>query len=137
MTASLRPFARSRALRALGLMGWLMLVISSLAAAPAGMGQIHEPPMQAATAMADGSSQGLAHDDHAHASSHDCCDQHGDDPGSVSGQACGCVGMCASAVPPMAPGVLMASWVSGGYAQPLRLRAPSAPVSPPLRPPSV
>lgn len=134
MTASLRPFARSRGLRALVLMAWLMLVITSLAAAPLGMGSAPAHAMHAATAAVG---EPLHHAASGHAPSHDCCEQHADCCGNPTGHVCGCVGMCASALPPTPASVVVASWIATAYAPPLRLHAPSAPTAPPLRPPSV
>lgn len=133
MAASLRPFARSRGLFALGLVAWWMLVFSSLVAAPLGVESAHAHCMHGATAaVGEPTHHGLTH-----TASHDCCAQHDDCRGNASGHACGCVGMCASALPPEPGGMLMTAWVTAAYAGPTRLHAPSAPATPPLRPPSV
>jgi hypothetical protein len=117
-------------------MAWLMLVVTSLGAAPMGTGHSHGPAVDAVTATAsEPSHHGLAHHDPTHASSHECCGQQAGDPGAATGHACGCIGMCASAVLPAPAGVVMDSWVSTDYAQPARLNAPSTLTSPPLRPP--
>lgn len=131
MSPSLRLLARSRGLRALGLLAWLMLVLSSLATAPFGMAHAHAAPESGADTMAaEPAHPGMAHmlsqDDSTHV--HDnCC-------GGDLGQACGCFGLCASAVPPMSAGVT-ALPIALAYAPPLRVRAPSTPRVPPLRPP--
>lgn len=131
MSPSLRLIARSRGLRALGLLAWLMLLLGSLTAAPLGMTHAHAAPGSQAGAMAAEPTQaGMAHllsqDDCHHAHDH-CC-------GDAPGHACGCAGLCASAVPPM-PGVMTALPATLAYAPPLRVRAPSTPRVPPLRPP--
>ncbi|MGN2251881.1 hypothetical protein ACFWZ4_00700 [Frateuria sp. GZRe12] len=131
MSPSLRLIARSRGFRALGLLAWLMLVLSSLGTASLGIAHAHAAPASHAGAMAAAPTHpGMAHmlsqDDCHHAHDH-CC-------GDALGHACGCAGLCASAVPPM-PGVITALPATLAYAPPLRVRAPSTPWAPPLRPP--
>ena len=114
------------------MLAWLMLVLSSLGAAPLGMAHAHAAPGLDADAMASepahpGMAHTLSRDDCNHAHDH-CC---GDAPGHV----CGCAGLCASAVPALPAGALTALPVTLAYAPPLRVRAPSTPRVPPLRPP--
>ncbi|MCX7514254.1 hypothetical protein [Frateuria sp. STR12] len=133
MTASLRPFARSRGLFAVGLLAWLMLVVTSLAAAPLGMGSAYAHSVHEATAaVGEPLHHGLSH-----VPSHDCCEQHDGCCGHATAHVCGCVGMCASALAPMPASLLTASAVSAGYGHPTRIHAPTLPAAPPLRPPSV
>jgi hypothetical protein len=134
MTASLRPFIRSRGLRAMGALAWLMLVITSLAAAPLDMGRAHAHAMDGLTAAVG---EPLHHQGQSQAPSHDCCAQHDGCCGHQAGHACGCVGMCASAVPPT-PASLIAAWTGRSlYDRAMRVHAPSVVAAPPLRPPSV
>lgn len=116
-------------------MAWLMLVIASLGASPVGTGDMHGDAKQDVPAAAAGLSRYPTHADHSHASSHECCDQATADSGTAGEQACACIGVCAGPVPPAPGGVVMASLLPSRYAQPLRQHAPSAPTSPPLRPP--
>lgn len=132
MTLSLRSLARSRGLRALGLLAWLMLVITSLAAAPLGMASTHTHAMHAATAAVG---EPMHHGSN-HVPSHDCCAAHIHCCGTPAGHVCGCVGMCASALPPTPAGPVPGALMAVVHPWPLRVHAPSAPTAPPLRPPS-
>ena len=132
MTASLRPFARSRCLRVMGVLAWLMLVTTSLAAAPMGMQAHDAPPIHAATSVAGDRCHhdGLAMD--SAASTHHlagCC-------GSQAMPGCHCAAMCASAVPATLT-MIAAAPVSISYDMPPRIMAPSPDTAPPLRPPSI
>ncbi|UGB47310.1 hypothetical protein LQ772_08520 [Frateuria edaphi] len=132
MSPSLRLIARSRGLRALGLLAWLMLVLSSLTGAPFGMVQAHVATGSHARAMvAQPTHPGVAH----LLSQDDCHHAHDRFCGGALGHACGCAGLCASAVPAMPASAMTALPATRAYAPPLQVRAPSTPRVPPLRPP--
>ena len=132
MIASLRPFARSRCLRAMGVLAWLMLVVTSVTAAPMGMQAQDAQPMQAATSITGTSAH--CHDDgpandsvvsvHHHA---DCC-------GSHVAAGCQCPAMCVSVVPTTLT-MIAAVRLSTRYRMPPRIVAPAPTSAPPLRPP--
>ena len=143
MTLSLRQFARSRRLRAMGALAWLMLVINSLAAAPLGMtGMPHAHPVHATAAAVGGpaisgpavighvqqvvpmAAPASAGADHA-----DCC-------GGPDTRHCACAAICATALAPMAVVALTPLATTTIYAIPLRLSPPSLATAPPLRPPA-
>ncbi|MEO5829459.1 MAG: hypothetical protein ABIQ36_02720 [Rhodanobacter sp.] len=130
MTTSLRPFARSRCLRVMGVLAWLMLVTTSLAAAPLGMGghaahsrhaavaAVGEPCLHGATAKT------------AQSSCLDvgCC-------GDLAGHSCSCATMCSSVLP-SAPAIIIGSTaISVAYGLPSSANAPSPDTAPPMRPP--
>jgi hypothetical protein len=134
MTFSLHLLARSRRLRAMGVLAWLMLVINSLAAAPMGMtGAPHSHAMHATVAAA---SEHCHHHAAVKASRSSCDDQAGC-CGGMAGHACTCAAMCSTAVPPAAAVVLTSATITVGYAMPLPSSAPSLNAAPPLRPPAV
>lgn len=126
MTASLRPFARSRGLRALGVLAWLALVFSSLgmtAWPPAAAAHVapHAMPHAAVAQAANG---GMVH-------THDCCPDHAGAPTHAS---CSCDGLCASVLPPVP--ALQLSFLSPASMPALSGGEPPSVVrAPPLRPP--
>lgn len=128
MTPSLRPFARSPRLRALGVLAWLMLVVHALAAVPPqGMpGSDHRHAARAGVAAVAGQGHRLAAT---------CCD------GTAGGHAAGfdghgdCAAMCGNALVPSPPAVPVAMVVGAPHEHPLRIAAPSMNPVPPLRPP--
>ena len=132
MIASLRPFARSRCLRVMGVLAWLMLVATSLAAAPMGMQGQDAPSIHAATSipaehchhgeLANNSAVGVHHQP-------DCC-------GSPAVLGCHCPAMCASAVPATLTMITTVP-LSPSYSALLRITAPSPNAAPPQRPPLV
>lgn len=128
MTPSLRPFARSPRLRALGVLAWLMLVVHALAAVPL---QGAPSPVHRHAARADATAvEGLGHRLAAA-----CCD------GTAGGHAAGfdghgdCAAMCGSALLPSPPAVPVAMLVGTPHEHPLRIAATSMNPVPPLRPP--
>jgi hypothetical protein len=130
MIASLRPFARSRCLRVMGLLAWLMLVATSLSAAPTGM------PMDAAPVHAAASVTGVHCHQHmlakgSAATAHEsvCCSGH-----AVAG--CYCAAMCVSTLP-TALKMIAAVPLSARYDMLPPLVAPSPNSMPLLRPPSI
>ena len=132
MIVSLRPFARSRCLRAMGVLAWLMLVVTSVAASPMGMHAQDAQPMQMATSIAgshchDGEP---ASDSAAHLHQQpDCC-------GSQAMPGCHCAAMCAGAVPTTLT-MIAAMRLSTSYHRSPRIVALSPNSAPPLRPPLV
>jgi hypothetical protein len=129
MVPSLRQLHRSRALRALSAMAWLMLVVMSWMAS--------SMPLHAAgSAMVSHMSAGT----HGpvmvgHAASDPCCDTHADGDHASLKSPCHCPLLCSLAVVPADDYVLatvswrsfdIPSWAPDTLAQPTR---------PPLRPP--
>ncbi|HZX70221.1 MAG TPA: hypothetical protein VFE77_05315 [Rhodanobacter sp.] len=134
MTFSLRLLARSRRLRAMGVLAWLMLVVNSLAAAPMGMvGMPHSHAMHATVAAASEP----AHHPVAAEASRSCCDDQAGCCGGMTGYTCHCAAMCSTTLPPAAAVVLVSSSITARYAMPLPRSAPSLNTAPPLRPPAV
>jgi hypothetical protein len=132
MTASLPVFARSRGLRALGLLAWLALVIGSLAGTPLRSGSAHAQAMHATpTAVGEQAHRPAS----AHAL-HDGCARHGGCCANAGGDACPCIGMCAGALPSTPSVLAVVPMPSAAHARPPRQRAPAMPAAPPLRPPS-
>jgi hypothetical protein len=134
MTFSLRLLARSRRLRAMGVLAWLMLVVNSLAAAPMGMTGI--PPFHPAHATVAVASE-HCHHQAAVAGPRSCCDDQAGCCGDMMGHACNCSAMCSTTLPSAAAVVLTSSTITVRYAMPLPLGAPSLNTAPPLRPPAV
>ncbi|UJJ58300.1 MULTISPECIES: hypothetical protein [Rhodanobacter] len=134
MTFSLRLLARSRRLRAMGMLAWLMLVINSLAAAPMGMtGGPHSHPMHATVAAVS---------EHCHhhvavKASRSCCDDQAGCCGGMTGHTCNCAAMCSTTLPPGPAVALISTAITARYALPLPSSAPSLNTAPPLRPPAV
>jgi hypothetical protein len=134
MTFTLRQFMRSRLLRALGMLAWVLLVVNSLAAAPMGMAGVpRSHPVHITVAV-------VSEHCHHHVASNGsrpCCDaQHGC-CGGATGHACHCAAMCNSTLPPATVVVLAAVAMTARYAMPLSVMAPSLNTAPPLRPPAV
>ena len=134
MTLSLRLLARSRRLRAMSVLAWLMLVINSLAAAPMGMTEVpHSHPMHATVAAASEH----CHHDIAAKAARSCCDDQAGCCGGMTGHSCNCAAMCSTTLPPAAAVVLTSVAITASYAMPLPSSAPSLNTAPPLRPPAV
>src|SRR5574337_98035 len=134
MTFSLRLLARSRRLRAMGLLAWLMLVVNSLAAAPMGMSGVpHSHPVHATVAAA---SEHCHHNVAVTQARSSCGDQAGCH-GDMTEGSCHCAAMCSTTLPPATAVVLAAVATSDAYALPLPSSAPSLHTAPPLRPPAV
>jgi hypothetical protein len=127
MKPSVRPFARSRCLRAFSVLAWLMLVLGGtpVMAAPA-----HDAMAQ----MSKVAMAGMG-DMHANRASH--THGHGDCCTGDAAQACHCASMCASVMPSVA-NLRMAIHLPDTYAASLpRTDAPMLDTSPPLRPPAI
>jgi hypothetical protein len=134
MTLSLRLLARSRRLRAMGVLAWLMLVINSLVAAPTGMtGDPHSHPLHATVAAASEH----CHHPAAATGSQPCCGDQAGCCGGMTAHACTCAAMCGTTLPPAAAVVLIPAAITASYAMPLPSSAPSLITAPPLRPPAV
>lgn len=133
MSFSLRLLPRSRRLRAMSALAWLMLVVNSLNAAPIGSaGQLHSLPMQ--SAVAEANEDCLSHV--AVKGSESCCDVHAGCCGGMTTHACHCAAMC-STVPPATAVALVSVATSRSCALLLVSSAPSLNIAPPLRPPAV
>jgi hypothetical protein len=135
MTFSLRHLARSRRLRAMGVLAWLMLVINSLAAAPMGMmGMPHSHPMHTTVAAA---SEHCHHHVAANKTTRSCCDDQAGCCGGITGHTCNCAAMCSTTLLPAPAVVLISTAIPARYAMPLPRSAPALNTAPPLRPPAV
>lgn len=131
MTFSLRPLARSRRLRAVAVLAWLMLVINAVVAAPMGMDaappalSMHAPVAAAGT-----------HCDHAApVQPPHCCDDQADGHGAAYAY-CGCLAMCVAVLPSAAVD-LAATAITATYASAPVAAAPLLASAPPLRPPQI
>ena len=134
MTVSLCLLARSRRLRAMGVLAWLMLVVNSLAAAPMGMtGGPHSHSMHTTVAAV---SEPCHHHVAAKGSQSSCDDQSGC-CGGAAGHACTCAAMCSTTLAPGATTVPVSTPITARYAMPLPRSAPALNTAPPLRPPAV
>lgn len=133
MIASLRPFVRSRCLRAMGVLAWLTLVATSLAAAPLGIPiQAHASKHAAISTSVPGAhcQQSVFEKDSASAAREsDCCD-------GPAVRGCYCAAMCVSTLP-TAVKMITAVPFSARYSMPQPLLAPSPNSIPLLRPPLI
>ncbi len=138
MTLTLRQVTRSRPLRALGVLAWLLLVINSLAAAPPGMaaGHVSHPARVAAAHAAPVSMPAMLA---AHASCDDdsCCNKHAGCCDGVTAHGCSCAAMCSASLPPGSLIAMAPAGLGHIYALLPSLSAPSLHAAPPLRPPAV
>jgi hypothetical protein len=110
---------------------WLMLVITSVTAAPGGMPVPDASSVHAATSMAGDRCHHDGPATRSVAAVHhlaDCCGGH-----AASG--CHCPAMCATVVP-AALAMIAPMPLSVRYGMPLQALAPSPDTAPPLRPPS-
>lgn len=130
MTFSLRHLSRSRTLRVLAVMAWLMLVTTSLIAAPMPAASVGGESSHAALVSHHHYRHGDHAGSHAAAAASGCCQGH-------MGAACHCASLCGIALVP-APGHFALSWIvpSTGRAYGAA-RAPTRILLPPLRPPLV
>jgi len=123
----------------MSVLAWLMLVVTSLAAAPRCAEHHHGSASHAMATTA------VAYAQNAHAAAvrgsakaaHSCCDGDGDCCGGPSNTACGCAAMNASVLPSAVATVAAVLPMAMAYASPARVRAPTTDLAPPLRPPSV
>ena len=138
MTFTLRQITRSRPLRALGALAWLLLAFNSLAAAPlGGMGAAQAHPLHAAAA-ARGQQVHLAASAAAAAAGcadRSCCDDQAGCRDGLTLHGCSFASMCSVSLPPESLITLAAADISRRYALPPSLNAPSLHAAPPLRPP--
>lgn len=119
----------------MGVLAWLMLVISSLAAAPPGTAVVpHAHAMAATVAMVGGERADQAAPVTAAASAGaeqvDCC---GD---LTAHHYCVCAAMCVTALTPMVALTLAPVAATAVYAMPRRITPPALVTAPPLRPPA-
>ncbi len=136
MTLTLRQLIRSRPLRALSALAWLLLVINSLAAAPRGMaaGHVsHKAPAPVAHVAPVSTPAMVA----AHASCDDgsCCNKHVGSCDGCTAHGCSCAAMCSASLPPGSLIGLAPAGIGRTYALLPSLSAPSLHAAPPLRPP--
>lgn len=133
MIFSLRQLARSRRLRAMGVLAWLMLVVNSLAAAPpqmAGMSQAHAMTAPMATVGTHADQVGpMTAAMTAGADPVDCC-------GQLAAHHGACAAICITALTPAAAVALTPLALTAAYAMPRRISPPSLVAAPPLRPPA-
>ena len=140
MTLTLRQFTRSRPLRALGVLAWLLLVVNSLAAAPLGMmNGLHAHTLHAAVATVSQRVPVAAPAMAASAScaGHSCCNDQAGCCDGLTAHGCSCAAMCSSSLPPESLMALAPATIRTTYAIPPALSAPSLHAAPPLRPPAV
>ena len=137
MTLTLRQITRSRPLRALGALAWLLLVINSLAAAPLGMAagsaSHNAPPAAVAHAAIIATPTMLAA--HARCDDGSCCDRQAGCCDGLAAHGCSCAAMCSASLPPESLITLAPAAIGRSYALPPSLSAPSLHAAPPLRPP--
>jgi len=129
MTVSLRRLARSRGLRTLALLAWLMLISTSLAAAPMGMA-MHGSAAHAMAATGAAPHHGAAVSNHPAANMADraCC-------GDQMASGCHCHSVCGSVLHSVTVVVPTAMPFAVVYGPPSSVRAPSPNTAVPLRPP--
>ena len=138
MTVTLRQITRSRPLRALGALAWLLLVINSLAAAPLGMAAgsaSHNAPAPAAVAHAAIVATPAMLAAHARCDDDSCCDKQAGCCDGLAAHGCSCAAMCSASLPPESLITLAPAAIGRSYALPPSLSAPSLHAAPPLRPP--
>ena len=139
MTLTLRQITRSRPLRALGALAWLLLAINSLAAAPLGrMGGPQAHPLHAAVVtlsqrghLAATATAGAP----AGCADRSCCNDQAGCCDGLTLHGCSCAAMCSASLPPESPTPLAATTTGNTYALPPSISAPSLHAAPPLRPP--
>lgn len=130
MVFSLRQLSRSRRLRAMGALAWLLLVVQSLTAmpTPVDMHQAsHHGDAAHSVAMVMGAS---CHQHRAAVTSRYCCD-------GTSGGACSCAAMTSTTLPSTGLSVVRSNLAGVIYAARHDAGAPSVSHGPPFRPPAV
>lgn len=130
----MHPFARSRGLRALAVIAWLMSFMGSLAGTPLMTPGPHHEVIGAAAPSAPAHHMYRLSPGHALASH--CCDApcHGAD--TVAGHFC-CPGVCVSDLPAASVALTMPTRDHPRYAKASVSQAPTMDLAVPLRPPSV
>jgi len=140
MTRTLHQLTRSRPLRALGVLAWLMLVVNSLAAAPLGMAAgRHADAPHAALVVAQAVHIPTPAMPVAAASADDrpCCNAPADCCDGLTAHDCCCAAVCTSSLPPSSLMALAPAAIDTTYALQRAISAPSLHTAPPLRPPAV
>jgi hypothetical protein len=136
MTLTLRQVTRSRPLRALGVLAWLLLVINSLAAAPPGMAAGHvSHPARVAAAHAAPVPMPAMPAVHASCDDRSCCKGQAGCCDGLTNHGCSCAAVCSSSLPPASLMALVPAAMGTSYALPPVLSASSRRAAPPLRPP--
>lgn len=130
MSVSLRRIARSRGLRALGVLAWLMLALGALTTTPPGAAGLDRGAMHATMAQA-GESAAHARMHHSAA----CCDLQGHCGGTTIDHGCACQGLCTYALPMPSADLIAPAPVAVAHARSNRERMPAPETVPPLRPP--
>jgi hypothetical protein len=131
MTVSLRSLVRSHCLRTMAVLAWLMLVSTSLFAAPMLMGA--GGALQEAVPTASGHQhQGMAgmHQESTLTSDMTCCNPH-------MVQGCDCHSLCGNVLSPLAVSTPAPLLLAATHGHVFQRRAPAPNTVPPLRPPSV
>ena len=137
MTFTLRQITRSRPLRALGALAWLLLVINSLAATPLGMAAGHgSHTALAAVAHAAPVPTPAMPAVHASCDDRSCCNDQAGCCDGLTAHGCSCAAVCSSSLPPASLMALAPAVMGTSYALPRVLGAPSRHAAPPLRPPA-
>jgi len=137
MKFSLRQLSRSRRLRAMGALAWLMLVVQSLTAMPMSV-DMHQPSHHhRAVHSMSGVMGASCHRDQAAATSNHCCDEHGACDTGPADNGCSCAAVTSTALPSAELLVLRSSLAGTIYATQQDSGAPSLSHGPPLRPPAV
>ncbi|HUW28085.1 MAG TPA: hypothetical protein VMV97_05685 [Sulfuriferula sp.] len=122
----------------MSVLGWLMLVINSLAAAPMGMtGMPHSHSMHATVAAV---SEPHCHHQVEVAPAKPagfCCGDQAGCCGGPTSHHCACAVLCVTALPPAMARGLATTAITAGYVMPLQINTPTLATTPPLRPPAV
>jgi hypothetical protein len=113
-------------------LAWLMLVVTSLTAAPLDAAQ---HPIHAAHTKAALASEHCNHCTSAKAN-HSCCGEHAGCCGSFVGHACGCAVIGAGLLPPALTSIADAMLVAMSYGTLQPSGTLSSDTVPPLRPPA-
>ena len=138
MPTTLRHLARSRGLRVLGLLAWMMLAFGASVAAPSCVAGPQHVVMQG-TMVANAAIAAHGHGHPPAGQGHACCDMHahgGTVPDHGHGHGCGCAGPGVSALPVPSEGLLASTPAATTHASPGQLQAPAPDTAPPLRPPA-
>jgi hypothetical protein len=116
----------------MALLAWLMVVVTSLTAAP--LGAVRHPAHAARTTVV--TADECCHHD-THAKTAQSCTDHVGGCGGSGGHACGCAAMGASMLPSVVASIATAMIVALRYGTPDPGRALASMTAPPLRPPAV
>jgi hypothetical protein len=129
MHTSLQPCVRSRYLRVMSVLAWLMLALNPWSATMAYGAMAH---------AADGTHVSMsAHGMHSMMSDASvCCPHHADHRDAGTGHACHCATTCSNAMLPPPHLLAMTALVSTTYPVLSRITPPRLNANPPLRPPA-